>query len=52
MTQARLHLVETQQISPLAFPIMVNRLRSRISSEKLADRVKQMQLALKKKAGR
>ena len=50
MARADLHLMETKHISPLAFPIMVNRLRTRISSEKLADRVKRMQLRLEKKA--
>ena len=50
MARANMHLMETKHISPLAFPIMVNRLRTRISSEKLADRVKRMQLRLEKKA--
>lgn len=35
--------------TPLAFPIMVDRLRSRVSSEKLAARVRRMQLRLEKK---
>ncbi len=50
MARAKLKLIETDQLTPLAFPIMVNRLRSRVSSEKLADRVKRMQLKLEKKA--
>ena len=50
MAHADLHLIETAQITPLAFPIMVNRLRTRISSEKLADRVRRMLLQLEKKA--
>jgi ATP-dependent Lhr-like helicase len=35
---------------PLAFPLMVNRLRAKISSEKLADRIQKMQKALEKAA--
>jgi len=50
MARADMHLIETEQITPLAFPIMVNRLRTRISSEKLADRVRRMLLQLEKKA--
>jgi ATP-dependent Lhr-like helicase len=42
--------VQTEQFTPLAFPIMVNRLRTRVSSEKLADRVRRMQVRLEKKA--
>jgi len=50
MSRAHLKLIETEQITPLAFPIMVNRLRTRVSSEKLADRVKRMQLKLERMA--
>jgi ATP-dependent Lhr-like helicase len=50
MSRANLKLIETEQLTPLAFPIMVNRLRTRVSSEKLADRVKRMQLKLERKA--
>jgi ATP-dependent Lhr-like helicase len=42
--------IETEQFTPLAFPIMVNRLRTRVSSEKLSDRVHRMQVRLEKKA--
>ena len=50
MARADLQLIETEHITPLAFPIMVNRLRTRVSSEKLADRVRRMLLKLEKKA--
>jgi len=50
MSRASIRLVETDQFTPLAFPIMVNRLRTQVSSEKLADRVRRMQLRLEKKA--
>ena len=38
-----LHVVELSRMSPLAFPIYVDRLRQHISSEKLAARVRKMQ---------
>lgn len=50
MSHATIRCIETGQFTPLAFPIMVNRLRARVSSEKLADRVRRMQLRLEKKA--
>jgi ATP-dependent Lhr-like helicase len=33
-----------QRPTPLAFPLMVERLRDQLSSEKLADRIRRMQL--------
>ena len=50
MTAATIRRIDTDHFTPLAFPIMVNRLRSRVSSEKLADRVRRLQLRLEKKA--
>lgn len=41
---------ETDRFSPLGFPLMVDRLRERLSSEKLADRVRRMQKSLEKPA--
>lgn len=38
----------TERFTPFAFPIMVDRLRERLSSEKLIDRVQRMQLQLEK----
>ncbi len=35
---------------PLAFPLLVDRARERVSSESLADRVRKMQLQLEKAA--
>ncbi len=46
MSASRIHIVDVQHPTPLAFPIMVNRLRAKISSEKLTDRVRKMQLRL------
>ncbi len=50
MARSQIRLVAIPQPTPLAFPIMVNRLRSRVSSEKLAERVRRMQLKLEKSA--
>jgi ATP-dependent Lhr-like helicase len=48
MARARRRLVAVAQPTPLAFPIMVERLRGRVSSEKLAERVQRMQLRWEK----
>jgi ATP-dependent Lhr-like helicase len=48
MATSELRIVDTSNATPLAFPIMVNRLRASLSSEKLADRVKRMQLRLER----
>lgn len=44
-------IVETARPTPLAFPLLVDRLRERVSSEQLADRVRKMQLQLERAAG-
>lgn len=44
----RITLKHTERFTPFAFPIMVDRLRERLSSEKLTDRVQRMQLQLEK----
>jgi ATP-dependent Lhr-like helicase len=41
---------QTHKPSPFAFPIMVGRFREKLSSEKLADRVKRMQMEFDKAA--
>lgn len=41
-------LNHTERFTPYAFPIMVDRLREKLSSEKLLDRIKKMQLQLEK----
>jgi ATP-dependent Lhr-like helicase len=52
LSSCDIRFVDTAYPTPLAFPLMVNRLRARISSEKLADRIKKMQTALEKAADR
>jgi ATP-dependent Lhr-like helicase len=42
----KITLKTTERFTPFAFPIMVDRLRERLSSESLTDRVKRMQLQL------
>jgi len=42
--RAKLLFIETRKPTPLAFPLLVDRLRLSLSSEKLIDRVKRMQL--------
>jgi ATP-dependent Lhr-like helicase len=48
MAGQQLLLTHPRQFTPFCFPIMVDRLRERLSSEKLADRVMQMQVLLGK----
>lgn len=40
-----------QRSTPLAFGLLVDRVRERVSSEKLADRIRRMQLVLERAAG-
>lgn len=42
--QQKIVIKEPDKPTPFAFPIMVDRMREKLSSEKLADRVKRMQL--------
>ncbi|HYC50741.1 MAG TPA: DNA ligase-associated DEXH box helicase, partial [Gemmatimonadaceae bacterium] len=47
------HVMVTNPVrtTPLAFPLLVDTTRDRVSSEKLADRIRKMQLILEKAAG-
>ena len=49
---ARVLVTTPPKITPLAFPLWVDRNRERVSSEKLADRIRRMQLSLERAAGR
>jgi ATP-dependent Lhr-like helicase len=49
--QSRIVLTEPRHPTPLAFPLIVDRMRGRLSSEKLADRVARMQVQLERAAG-
>lgn len=50
ISSAAIILLDVPNPTPLAFPIMVNRFREKLSSEKLSDRVKRMQIQLEKQA--
>ena len=50
MRESPLVLRQTHKPSPFAFPIMVSRFREKLTSEKLADRVRRMQLDFDKAA--
>ena len=50
MVNTPILLRQTHKPSPFAFPIMVGRFREKLTSEKLADRVKRMQLEFDKAA--
>jgi ATP-dependent Lhr-like helicase len=52
IANARVVVTAPPRISPLAFPLWVDRNRERVSSEKLADRIKRMQLSLERAAGK
>ncbi|TBU74418.1 ligase-associated DNA damage response DEXH box helicase [Phytopseudomonas daroniae] len=51
MRAARLNLHALRRATPLAFPLMVERFRERLSSEKLADRIARMLGELERAAG-
>jgi ATP-dependent Lhr-like helicase len=42
---------QPRRVTPLAFPLLVDRARERVSSESLGDRIRRMQLALERAAG-
>ncbi|HEX6070757.1 MAG TPA: ligase-associated DNA damage response DEXH box helicase, partial [Longimicrobiaceae bacterium] len=44
-------LTDPPRTPPLAFPLLVDRTRERVSSESLTDRIRRMQLALEREAG-
>jgi ATP-dependent Lhr-like helicase len=47
---ATLHVIDVPRMTPLAFPIYVDRLRDRISSQTLAERIRRMQEDLEEAA--
>ena len=51
ISAADLIVTNPKRTPPLAFPLLVDRNRDRVSSEKLTDRIRRMQLALEKAAG-
>jgi ATP-dependent Lhr-like helicase len=51
MQQQALHFQELSRPTPLAFPLMIERLRERLSTEKFSDRVQRLLQALEQAAG-
>lgn len=47
---SRVTILEIERPTPLAFPLLVDRMRDKLSSEKLGDRVRKMQARLEKEA--
>ena len=41
-------LLDLERVSPLGFPLLVDRLREKLSSEKLADRIRRLQATLER----
>jgi ATP-dependent helicase Lhr and Lhr-like helicase len=52
LTVAKVVITEPKRVTPLAFPLLVDRTRERVSSESLSDRIRRMQIALEKAAER
>jgi len=50
LSRATLHVTEPPHPTPLAFPLMVDRIREKLSSEKLAERIQKMQAQLERAA--
>jgi ATP-dependent Lhr-like helicase len=48
---ARIVVTNPKRPTPLAFPLVVDRNRDKVSSESLSDRIRRMQLSLEKAAG-
>lgn len=48
INQQQIRLIHCKKATPFAFPIMIDRLRQRLSSEKLEDRIAKMQLQVQK----
>ncbi len=51
LASSRIRLIDIDRPSPLSFPLLVDRTRNRVSSEKLADRVRRMTRQLERAAG-
>jgi ATP-dependent helicase Lhr and Lhr-like helicase len=51
LARAEVVITTPKRTPPLAFPLLVDRTREKVSSEALGDRVRRMQLALEREAG-
>ncbi len=52
LSKVKVVVRDPKRTPPLAFPLLIDRTREKISSEKLVDRVKRMQRALERAAGK
>ena len=51
LSSSRIIVTDPKRPTPLAFPLVVDRNRDKVSSESLSDRIRRMQLSLEKAAG-
>ena len=51
LSRATIVVRQPRRVTPLAFPLLVDHTRERVSSESLTDRIRRMQLALARAAG-
>jgi ATP-dependent Lhr-like helicase len=51
LSRATVVVKHPRRVTPLGFPLLVDRTRERVSSESLSDRIRRMQLALERAAG-
>ncbi|MEO8336400.1 MAG: DNA ligase-associated DEXH box helicase, partial [bacterium] len=51
LSQSKVVITNPNRFTPLSFPLLIDRTRNKVSSEKLSDRIKRMQLALERAAG-
>ena len=51
LASARIMITTPKRTSPLAFPLLVDRTRERVSSESLGERIRKMQMVLERAAG-
>ncbi|NUM71817.1 MAG: ligase-associated DNA damage response DEXH box helicase [Ignavibacteriaceae bacterium] len=52
ISESELQIIEPENFSPLAFPLLVDRLRETLTTERLSERVSKMKLRLEKEADR
>ena len=51
LSESNVVITNPKRFTPLSFPLLVDRTRNKVSSEKLSDRIKRMQIALERAAG-
>lgn len=52
LSQSRVLITEPERPTPLAFPILVDRLRETVTSERISDRIQKMSIQLEQEADR